>query len=140
MPHVPSWFNPNPNPQSLTIMPKCTSYVLDMHIWAYPSMNAWMCILVHAIPAWIWMNISYCMTILCQICIRMSIWNKLNFGYDYMHIHVLLKVIFGIFDIFGQHLCILWKCFCKSINIFQRLTPIQNIEHLIHVWKLYTCL
>jgi hypothetical protein len=35
-----------------------------MHIWAYPSMNAWMCILVRAIPAQIWMSTNYCMTVL----------------------------------------------------------------------------
>ncbi len=74
-----------------------------MHIWAYPSMSAWMCILVWAIPGRIWMNTGYCMTVLCQICIRMIIWKKPNSGYDYMHIRVLSGFISRIFDISGQH-------------------------------------
>ncbi len=76
-------------------MPECTSYASNMHmhihimhIWAYPSMSAQMCILVRAIPTQIWMNIGYCMIILCQICIRMNIWKKPNSTYDYMHIRV----------------------------------------------------
>ncbi len=74
-------------------MPECTDYASNMHmhihimhVWAYPSMSAWMCILVWAIPGWIWMNTGYCMNVLCQICIRMIIWKKPNSGYDYMHI------------------------------------------------------
>jgi hypothetical protein len=66
-------------------------------------MSAQMCILVQAIPNQIWMNISYYMTILCQICIRMNIWKKPNSTYDYMHIWVLFEFIFEIFDISGQH-------------------------------------
>jgi hypothetical protein len=91
-------------------MPECTDYASNMHmhihimhIWAYPSMSAWMCILVWAIPGRIWMNTGYCMTVLCQICIRMIIWKKPNSGYDYMHIRVLSGFISIIFNISGQH-------------------------------------
>ncbi len=78
-------------------------HVHIMHIRAYPSKSAWMCILVRAILAQIWMNTSYCMTILCQICIRMNIWKNPNSRHDYMHIRVLYGFISEIFDISGQH-------------------------------------
>jgi len=51
-------------------MPECIGYASNMymHIQAYPSMSAHMCISVHAIPAQIWMSIGYCMTISCRLC------------------------------------------------------------------------
>jgi hypothetical protein len=49
------------------------------------------------------MNTGYCMTVLCQICIRMIIWKKPNSGDDYMHIRVLSGFISRIFNISGQH-------------------------------------
>jgi hypothetical protein len=91
-------------------MPKCTNYASNMHmhihimhICAYPSMTTRMCILVRAILTHIWMSTSYCMTVLCWICIKMNIWKKSNFEYDYMHIWVLSEFISGIFNIFRQH-------------------------------------
>ncbi len=109
-------------------MPKCSNYASNMHmhihimhIQAYPSMSAWMCILVQAIPTRIWMITGYCMTLLCWICIRMNIWKKPNFKYDYMHIWVLSGFISRIFDISRQHWLAPWvKSFSFKLFLFQK--------------------
>jgi hypothetical protein len=77
-----------------------------MHIRAYPGISIQECLDVHTGMSnshQIWMSTGYCMTILCQICIRINFEKKPNSRYDYMHIRILSGFISENFNISGQH-------------------------------------
>jgi hypothetical protein len=118
-------------------MPKCTSYMLDMHmhihimhIRAYPSMTARCAYWYGQFPpeygltpfiAWSFMQNMYLM---------MNIWKKPNSGYDYMHIRVLSGFIFKIFNISRQHWLTLWVILIVTLSGTQWQNKVMSSVYL----------
>jgi hypothetical protein len=90
------------------------------------------------------MSTGYCMTILCWICIRMNIWKKTNFEYEYMHIWLLSGFIFNIS---GKHWSLPWFLLIVFLWFFLQVVStcvlfclvllLDGFSSLIFIYKVF---